>query len=403
MKRILPLVICLLSLLSCVDNENPDSPSSEKFKVTSVDYIGENESMYIILHDSIGRAIGYSAIQNGETIEFLVDKSKKYFVSTYTIRKGEYGHQEYMSTFTNRDLTFDMILERSTSPTPPQTGTFKVNVTDDESVGAYVTAEGWMSDLSPYTNLYDENAKLFSGVTRYMVVASGASGRRYSYIDSPQKDKTYTLKYKQMKAFDIILEVPKADYLFFNYKIQSMEKRNGLNFPNYILANKGFYDTKEENYKLGYISEIDTYITHITAYKAANQNLFYYYSKIGSPPDKITFLDIEEIKIAKNTISDFQFETTVEDAWYYSVGFQSTKSVINGLPSSRSFNWSINGPASSFSITLPEELKADHPYFLSDFSHLYLSGVGITKKLSESNSAGVTEDESISVNQRYQN
>lgn len=403
MKRILPLFICLLSLLSCVDNENPDSPSTDKFKVKSVNYIEENEIMYVILHDSIGTALDYSTIHNGETVEFLVDKSKNYFVSIYTIRKGEYGHQEYMSTFTNRDLTFDMILEWSASTTPPQNGTFKVFVTDDQPVGAYVTAEGWMSDLSVYTNLYDENAKLFSGVKQYLAVASRGSERRYSYIDNPQKDKTYTLKFDQMKEFDIILEVPKADYLFFNYKIQSMEKRNGLNFPNYILSNLSFYNAKEEHYKLGYISEIKTYATNIIAYKASNQNLIYHYSKFGSPPDKITLLDIEDIKIAKNAISDFQFETTVENAEYYSAGFQSTKNIFNGLPTSRSFSWSINGPATSFSITLPEELMAAHPFFLSDFSHLYLSSAGVTKKLGESNSSGMTESETTSINQRYGN
>ncbi|SFT98560.1 hypothetical protein SAMN04489724_3174 [Algoriphagus locisalis] len=403
MKRILPVVICVLSFLSCVEDENPDSPSSDKFKVQSVDYIDENQKMYIIQHDSIGKAIAYSAIQNGETVEFLVDKDRKYFISIYTITKGEYGHQEHMSTFSNQDLTFGMVLKKDSSKAPVQTGTFKVKVTDDEQVGAYVTAEGWMSDFSVYTNLYDENAKLFSGVKHYMAIASRDSERRYSYIDNPQKDKTYNLDYKQMKAFDIILEVPKEDFLFFGYRILSLDKRDGRNFPNYILGDRGFYNAQEDHYKLEYIGDLKTYATSITAYKAANQNLFYYYSKIGSPPDKITFLDIDDVKIAKNTISDFQFETTVEDAWHYSVGFQSSKSVTNGLPTSRSFIWSINGPASSFSITLPEELKEAHPHFLSDLSHLYLGGAGITKKINQSNSEGMTEDESISVYQLYNN
>ncbi len=386
-----------------MEDEKPDSQTPDKFKVTSVDYIQENQIMYVILHDSIGTALEYSAINNGETVEFLVDKSKKYFVSIYTILKGEYGHQEYMSTFTDQDLTFGMVLQKDSSTTPPQTGTFKVIVTDDEPVGAYVTAEGWMSDYSPYTNLYDENAKLFSGVTRYMVVASGASGRRYSYIDNPQKDKTYTLKYTQMKAFDFIFEVPKSDYLFFSYEIRSMEKRNGLNFSNYILGNMGFYNERDGTYKLGYVSDIKNYWTLVTANKASNEKVSYTYSKTGNPPSQITFLDIEEIKIAKNSISDFQFETTVEDAEYYSVGFLSTKHVFDGRPTSTSFSWSINGPATTFSMTLPQDLIEAHPLTLSDFSHLYLSSAGITKKSSESNTEGVAESETTSINQRFDN
>ena len=401
MKKILPFVISLISIFACVEDERPNPASSDKFKVKVIDYLADNETMYVILHDSIGTAIDFYPIHNGETVEFDVDKSKDYFVSTYTIREGEYGHQEYMSTFTNRDLTFDMVLEWTESTTPAQIGTFKVKVTGDEPLGAYVTAEGWMSDFSVYTNLYDENAKLFSGVNRYMAIASHGSERRFSFINNPQKDKTYYLDYNQMKVFDLVLEVPKEDFLFFSYKILSLDKRDGLNFPNYILGERGFYNAQEDYYKLEYSSDFKTYATSITAYKATNQNLYYYYSKIGSPPDKIIFMNIEEVKIAKNTISDFQFETTVEDAWHYSVGFQSSKSVTNGLPTSRSFIWSINGPASSFSITLPEELKEAHPYFLSDLSHLYLGSAGITKKINQSNSESMTEDESISVNQRF--
>ena len=404
MKRILPLAISIFMLLSCVESEEPNSATSDKFKVKAINYIADNEVMYVILHDSIGTALGFHQIHNGETVEFDVDKSKDYFVSTYTIREGEYGLQEYMSTFTNRDLTFDMILEIGESTAPVQTGTFKVRANDnDEPIGVFVTAKDWISDFSVSTNLYDENAKLFSGVNRYMVIANQGTERRFSYIDNPQKDKTYTLQYDQMQAFDIILEVPNLDYYYFNYNIKSLEERNGKIYPNFIFGNYGYYNSQKEKFQLLYTSEIKKYSTNITINKASYPNVSFIYSKIGSPPSQISFLDLKEIKIAKNSISDFQFESTVEDAEYYSVGFQSSKSVSNGLPSSRSFSWSINGLATSFSLTVPEELVTAHPFFLSDFSHLFLSNAGISKKLIETKSSGEIEIENFTILQFFDN
>ncbi len=398
MRKSLLLIACLPFLFSCVEDENPSSQSSDIFKVTSVNFIAENETYFAIIHDSTGLALDYGQLFNGKSVEFVVDKSKKHHVSTFMIREEQYGHKEYMSTFTNQDLTFDMVLEYSPSTTGSPIGTFEVIVTDDEPVGAYVTAQGNMSEYSVYTNTFNQSSNLFAEENRYLVVANGSGNRRYLYLDNPKKDNSYTIEYSKMKEFETVFEIPKSDYSQFGYNIISMENRNGQYYSKYILATGSQYNNKIGSYKLEYIDAISTYSTIIQGRKASNPKTTFVYSKFGSPVTNMILLDVDEIIITKDKISDFQFGTKVDGA-LYSAGFLSSKNISDGQPTSPFFSWSINGTDSEFSLTIPEGLKASYPFFLSDLSHLYLSNTAIRKTLKESNVLGVRENETTIVSQ----
>lgn len=87
MRKLL-LFLFIPFLFSCIDEDQPGSTVKETFRVTaSSDYFGIYDVAYIILHEVDGTPIGFKQIHDGETIEFEIDKSKKYHFSEYKSRE----------------------------------------------------------------------------------------------------------------------------------------------------------------------------------------------------------------------------------------------------------------------------------------------------------------------------
>lgn len=398
MRKTLQFFACLPLLFSCVDGDKPDFDTQNTYRVSSTDYIGENEIMYVIIHDATGTVLDYSQIHNGETVKFQVDKSKKHHQSVYTIRDNENRHDEFISTKIDQDFSEDLVLKKSNQNSPTQIGTFNVNVNDDNPIGYFVTGNGSASQYS--SNANNHIMKLFSGKNNPMVIASQKGMKRYAYLDNPQKDDIYTLEYDEMRGFEKILKLPKSDFSDFNYQIKSLEEHNGVFYPNYVLADFGYYYNQEENYELGYVDNIKTYSTLVPGKKATYPKTRFIYSKIGSSPNEITLLNIDEIKVEKRSISDFRLDTMVENA-EYNIVFHSKKTQQFDIKKPTSFSWSVYSNDPNFSISLPDELISRHPMMLPEFSQLYLGSVIITKFLSGSSTSGLNEYESTAVQQSF--
>ncbi|SFB55255.1 hypothetical protein [Algoriphagus aquimarinus] len=405
MRKLL-LLLCMPFLFSCVEDDKPDSVVKETFSVTAAsNYFGKYDEAYIILHDLDGKPLEFKQIHDGETIEFQVDKSKKYHVTEYKTDDSSGKHNSFLYTHLNQELTENLILSTNSSGVveyaPNPVGEFEVNVKNSEPIYSLISAKGYASTYNESAQSVNNTMKYFSGVDRYLVVAANKSGHnRYQFIDSPELDKTYSLNYETMTEFEHVLKLSTSDYASLAYMITSVNPESAKNSPEFIIK-PDFWDFNSTDfYEIGFISDIDNYITFIGGKKNPNSKTQFSYRKLGTAPSEIHVLDIDEILVPKSKISDFEVETVVAEVTYTSF-FTSPLSYLNGTDFQFLLWTVISGNTTKFALELPEELKAANK-LITNLDELRLSSVSISKSMYEKKSVDDQLYELAEVSQTFE-
>lgn len=383
--RKLPLLLFIPFLFSCIDEDKPEAEAIESFLVTaSADYFGTYNEAYIILHDTDGTPVDFKPIQDGETIEFQVDKSKKYHVSEYKIQDDSGKKFAFINTKLSQDLQNDFTLTNSTSTSglaPTSIGDFQAKITSEEELVVLLSAKGYFSEYVEPATSVSPSMKVFSNQNRYLAVATTESGHtRYQFINNPEVDNTYELSFNNMENFDHVIKMPVSDFSYFSYNIISQENTEGILKPNFQLANNQWNSTPNEFYELGYLDEFKDYYTVVSGHKDVSAKASFLYQKTGTAPSTIELLNIDEIVISKAKITDFEFGTLVENA-NYNAKFNSPLSGASAF-----FEWNVSGVSTKFSLELPEELKNQN-VAIANLSDLVLTRSSITKFLEKSESS----------------
>jgi hypothetical protein len=403
MRKLL-LLLFIPFLFSCVDEDTPDSALKETFSVTAdSDYFGKYDEAYIILHDLDGKPLEFKQIRDGETIEFQVDKSKRYHVTEYKTDDSSGKDNSFINTILNQDLSEDLILGETTAvvveTAPKPVGEFEVKITNSAPIGSLVSARGYASTYNDYASSVSNTMKSFEGVTRYLTVASTKSGHsRYQFIDNPEADKTYEMNFEDMLEFDQLVKLPVSDYASLFYTVSSINPESAKYSPNYIIKPDGWLFAPEEFYEIGFLGGVENYQTNIFGKKNANSKTGFLYSKRGNAPTSIEIIDVDEIQISKSKITDFEIGTVVPDVSYTST-FSSPLSFLGG-PQFQFLQWTIeSGSSTKFAIELPEVLKSANN-LITKLDELRLTNVSIARELQE-RSEGNMSYEVTSVSQTY--
>lgn len=403
MRKLL-LLLCMPFLFSCVEDDKPDSVVKETFSVTAAsNYFGKYDKAYIILHDLDGKPLEFKQISDGETIEFQVDKSKKYHVTEYKTDDSSGKHNSFITSWLSKDPTEDMTLGSNPSEVveyaPNLIGNFQVNVSNSESIVSLISARGYASTFNEYANSVSPKMKLFSDVDQYLAVVTTKSGHsRYQFIDNPELDKTYNLVYGDMLEFEKIVKLPASDYASLSYSITSINPESAKDSPGFIIKPDSWNISPDEFYELGYIGGVDNYLTSVVGKKNSTSNTRFAYSKHGIAPSKIELIDIDDIQISKSKITDFEISTVVPDVTY-TASFTSPLSYLNGA-AFQFLQWTVvSGNSTKFALELPEELKSANN-LITKLDELRLTNVSISKDLQEKSDVNMSY-EVTSVSQTY--
>lgn len=405
MRKLL-LTLSIPLFFSCVNDDNPDLAVVETFTVTAApDYFGTYSEAYIILHDINGTPVDYKPIQDGETIEFQVNKSKKYHVTEYKTKIVSGKSNSFLSSKLLVDLSENLVLGAPTPGdveyAPNLTGEFMVNVSNSDPIVSLVSARGYASTYPEFATSVSPVMRYFSDVNQYLAVAYSESGHsRYQFIENPEKDKTYELAYEDMSEFEQILKLPVADYASFFYSVTSINPESAKGSPGFIIKPDGWSFSPDDFYEIGYIDAIDNYVTSISGKKNANSKTRFSYQKHGSAPTEIEVIDIDEIKLQKSKITDFEIATTTENVAYTS-SFSSPLSYLAGS-SFQFLQWTVkSGNSNKFALELPEELKSGNN-LIADLDELRINTVTLSKTLEEKGSESDLSFELTVVSQTYE-
>ena len=152
----------------------------------------------------------------------------------------------------------------------------------------------------------------------------------------------------------------------------------------YTIKPSNWNFTPEEFYEIGFISEIDTYFTKVYGRKSSAPKTIFLYEKLGSAPSQLAILDIDEIKISKYTITDFEISTIEQGSNFTSNFLVPKNDLVNA--GYVNFTWDVYSEnAMKFSLDLPEELKSR--YNLMDIlPKVSINKVTIQKQLYEKES-----------------
>lgn len=393
--RKLFLVLCIPFLFSCVDDDNPDSITKEPFKVSAGnDFFKNYNDAYVIIHDLAGNPLQFKQIKGGETIEFQVDKSKKHHLTVYKTDDSSGKQQSFITTKLNVDLSKDTVLmvnynnPGETEYAPNLIGNFKVNFTNSEPLISLLSARGYNSEFIYWAKSITPKMKLFSNVNKYLAVAATESGHsRYQFIDNPEINNTYNLKFEDMLEFDHIIKLPVSEYESLFYTITSMNPESSKGSTDFIIKPDSWSFKPKEYYEIGYINEVENYKTFVHGKKNPNSKTTFGYLKQGSISDKIEIIDIDEIQIVKPLITHFEIGTKVENAIYVTT-FSSPLSFLP-YPQNQFLQWTVSsGTSTKYSLDLPEELKSSNN-LIANLDDLLITSQGIWKYLQEEKTSDI--------------
>lgn len=406
--RKLTIVLLVPLLFSCIDDNNKslENPVElQDFSVTArSDYFQKYDEAYIILHDTDGSPIDYKQIHDGETIIFQVDKSKKYHVTEYKIDDSSGKDNAFLATHLDQDLSENLTLgkEPSNVLAPNWIGDFNVEVTNSEPLVAVLSAKGYTSEYKESATSINTKMRLFSDENKYFTSATSESGHsRYQFVENPEENKTYSLDFNDMKEFDQVLKLKASEYSNLYYSIISQREINGKDKNDYVLALSTWNPIPDDFYELGYLDNIEKYETIVSGKKNPNSKASFTYQKLGSAPTEIQILDIEEIKIQKSVVTNFEYQTTLDDAQYTTTFISPLSFVSPTSPDFQFLQWDVTGQSANFSLELPEELK-NQSNLIENLNQLQLSSVSILKMLEKDNSLANETYEITEVSQDFE-
>lgn len=387
MKKNLLFFLLFLPLFSCetgdddpiIDTE-PEVPSQGAFTVDIPStYLSATNEVWLILHDLDGNPIDYAKVDAAGKTEFDVDREKRYHLSLFTRNTSSDMDINFIQTYTNikatRNINFGLAKAGNSFSAP--TGNFDVTIKlNDYGNSAYASSSFNSYQTASYNLEYDIHltTPLYANEKKYLISVGNSAGQtRYTFLKDPEKDKSYSFNFESLNTYDKTIKIENLSSTYLYYSVNAMNENNGFYVPSYLVSSNKFGGQSRE---LGYLNEFKTYSTRVEASPQTGAMTTSYYYKLGDVPEKINFLDIPEIQLQKNEITDFSFSLSAE-ATDYAVVFDYPNLYIYPEPI-KNVRWFVRGNSPSFGLELPAEIKTTYP-LLSDLSKMQVESIDINK------------------------
>lgn len=377
---ILPLFSCETDDYDPITNDEDELVSEGQFTINLIEgYPFGTEESWLIIHDLEGNPIKYTAVAQGSSTQFDIDRSARYHISIFTKHSAFGSSTTLLETFTNvkatRDFTLRLNVQSGTSIEHSGIFDIKINLNDDRysayTSTSFNTYQSWINHLEDDIQLM---TPLYPAESKYLVVARSSIGEnRYTYLSSPTKDTSYPLDFKSLKPFDKVLHLdnPESNKVYFS--VNALTEKDGLYLPSYLVSSNKFGGPATE---IAYLDEFETYTTAVNSYPTDGSMTTKSFYKIGEAPNKIEFLSHNEIPVQRGQLTDFSM-SMFPSATDHIVTFD-YPNLYNYPSPPITVRWIVRGDQPTFKLDLPDEIKSLYPA-LSDLSKMQLESISINK------------------------
>lgn len=389
MRVVITFLFLAIINFSCVDGpETPDPQSAldgELKIVVQPNYLSNYNELWVIIHDLSGQPIHSQQVINTDTITFALDDSQRYHLTSYRMAESFGNKIEFLESFTdiavNEDITLGLFTP--SSPIPPVTGEFTVNITDTQfPFGAYLTSRvGTSTSIINQTGSQIQmRMAYFSGIQDYLLVAKNSSGEgRYKLLSVPNPNTSLNFTFSELDKYDKVFKFEKEDFSQFYFTSVVLTEVEDNLVPGYIInsnmigGNLSFDPI--DAHEIGFLNRFENYEIVIQGNRSMNAKTSFSYRKIGPVPSSITLPQDQEIQVQKGGLNDFQFSmpsgtTNWVATWDQSEPFTN--------PPIATLRWIVSGSKPTLRLALPEDLTKEKPK-LQDLSKFKLESIEALK------------------------
>ena len=416
MKRPLLLLasICFISLTGCskddpivsdqtgteepttnpMEPEEPESPVYFTFTARAAnENFSSNEKLWVVLHDSDGEFLDYKIADPGVELTFeSVDEPVTDKVTVTLLRKRTFNDDQIStSVYSYADVkTGSIWAEPSYKISSPAIGNFDFYannvpewhsfiVTSADSYGIEGNSDSYSfqyPEVQP-GNLRADDIQIYEENDFFFLLSDRQLKSKYMRLPDVQPGDSVVVDASQLLDFDKITTIDLPQHNAVNFGVTAFSNNNGVTQRVRLTPPTFGFDITLQEVELGYLNDFEQYSSYISI--DIDDVNGYYYSKMGSPIDNITFPTTPTFNVTNNMSTDFRFTTNA--AYVY----QSTIFVANA-PVAEGDNFSKNGTfwlhtatPESFSslVTLPENLLTESGIYVDDFEY---KGISIRTK-----------------------
>jgi len=376
MKRFLAAAALAIGLASCEEAESPLSVGNKIFTVQiASDFLDNQVSGYLMLHDSEGNPMGYKPISNGAQVQFEVDQDMKYHLSIlrkHPVRDYQLFYARTIANI-NTDLNFTIGLKElgRSSPFDPN-GEFEITVAHQQNLNSTIisNSSGHLSGIAIFGGLQSiAKMNISPHSQNYLASTRSKSDEiRYSFISQPQNGQKIGLSFSEMKPFDSVLKIPQSQIEKLTASVKVLNKENGQWKDSYML-NSTMYENNSPSgdYQIGYLNQFENYETAVIATVSNKISAGFY--KIGKAPTSIQLPINKNILPKHSSITRFEFTSDMTfNHWFGEWRLRDQQGTPIAI-------WNVIGEDSGFKLkSLPADFTAKYPQF-ADLDLMELSNI----------------------------